>query len=153
MERRSFLAITAGLAIFPAGADSAGPDEVAAIKKRIVDWYKAFGNPRVDRTYYRSFMTDDYFLLEHGELLGVDGDMAMLGSLAPDHERTDNFDFRHVRVDKDHAYAVYFLVSQMKDSLKGARSRRWLESAVLRRESGQWRFAVLHSTRIEKTPA
>lgn len=116
--------------------------------RRLIEWYRAFGNPRVDRDYYRSFMTDDYLLLENGDLLDIEGDMALLGALAQDHVRTDRFDFRYIHVDGDDAYAVYFLESDMNDSKHGPRSRRWLESAIFRRENNQWRAAVLHSTRI-----
>ena len=147
MERRMFLS-AAGLALIPAAARAASPAQAAELKQRIIEWYRAFGNPRVDRTYYRSFMTDDYFLLENGELLDVAGDMAMLSSLPANHVRTDKFDFRHIWVDGDVAYLVYFLESEMNDSKSGPRSKRWLESAVLRRIDGQWRAAVLHSTRI-----
>jgi hypothetical protein len=38
----------------------------------------------------------------------------------------------------------------MQDKKHGARSRAWLESAILRRVDGRWRVAVLHSTRIMK---
>jgi len=148
MERRMFLGVAAGLAMIPAAARAASPVQAAELKQRIIEWYRAFGNPRVDRAYYRSFMTDDYFLLENGELLDVAGDMAMLGALPADHVRTDKFDFRHIWVDGDVAYLVYFLASETNDSKNGPRSRRWLESAVLRRIDGQWRAAVLHSTRI-----
>jgi len=147
VERRMFLS-AAGLALIPAAARAASPAQAAELKQRIIEWYRAFGNPRVDRTYYRSFMTDDYFLLENGELLDVAGDMAMLSSLPANHVRTDKFDFRHIWVDGDVAYLVYFLESEMNDSKSGPRSKRWLESAVLRRIDGQWRAAVLHSTRI-----
>ena len=120
---------------------------------RLIEWYRAFGNPSVDRDYYRSFMTDDYLLLENGELLDLEGDMALLGALPPDHIRTDKFDFRHIRVDGDEAYAVYYLESSMNDSKRGQRDRRWLESAIFRREGGKWRAAVLHSTRISPPSA
>ena len=150
MERRTFLGAVAAMAAAPALAAKPGDAADAnRLKKRLMQWYKAFGNPRVDRAYYRSFMTDDYYLLEHGELLDLGGDVAMLDALAPDHQRSDRFDFRHVRIDGDQAYAVYFLESKMSDSKNGVRNRRWLESAVFRRVRGQWRAAVLHSTRIE----
>lgn len=114
----------------------------------LIQWYRAYGTPGVDRAYYRSFMTDDYLLLENGELLDIAGDMAFLDTLTPDFKRTDRFDFRYINVDGDDAYAVYFLESDMNDSKNGPRSRRWLESAIFRRVGGRWRAALLHSTRI-----
>ncbi|MGI8704751.1 MAG: nuclear transport factor 2 family protein [Sphingomicrobium sp.] len=151
MERRTFLGAAAVLALVPAAAEAAPSSKEAdaeAIIRMLIQWYRAFGNPRTDRDYYRSFLTDDYLLLENGELLDLAGDMALLESLAPDHVRTDRFDFRYIRVDGDDAYAVYFLESDMNDSKNGPRRRRWLESAFLRRVNGRWRAALLHSTRI-----
>lgn len=152
MQRRNFLQIAGGLALAPSAALASEVDQhetdQAAIIRMLVQWYRAFGNPRVDRAYYRSFLTDDYLLLENGELLGIAGDLALLEKLPPDHTRTDRFDFRYINVDGDDAYAVYFLESDMNDSKTGPRSRRWLESAILRREGGRWRAALLHSTRI-----
>lgn len=149
MERRTFIGAAAALTLVPVGARAASATEAESLKARVIEWYRAFGNPRVDRAYYRSFMTDDYLLLEHGELLDVAGDMALLGSLSADHVRTDRFDFRHIWIEGSNAYLVYFLESDTNDSKKGPRSRRWLESAVMRRSGDQWRVAVLHSTRID----
>jgi hypothetical protein len=64
------------------------------------------------------------------------------------HRRTDEFDFRSVRIEDDTAYAVYFLRSEIHDDVTGDRQREWLESAVLRRVDGAWRLALTHSTRI-----
>lgn len=127
------------------------PGEEAAVKRRMADWYRAFSNPRVDRAYYASFMTDDYLLLENGELLDKAGDIAFLDALPADLQRSNRFDYRRVAISGDRADLVYFLESDMVDSANGARHRRWLESATLRREDGEWRCALLHSTRI--TPA
>ena len=151
MERRLFLQLAGSLALVPAAAaaQSVAPGpEREAIMRRLIEWYRAFGNPDVDRDYYRSFMTDDYLLLENGELLDIAGDMALMDKMPADYKRTDRFDFRHIHVDGDDAYAVYFLESDIVDSKEGARHRRWLESAIFRRLDGQWRAALLHSTRI-----
>lgn len=151
MERRTFLMAAGAAAVVPAAAPvmAANSADEAAIKQRIVDWYAAFANPRVDRAYYLSFTTDDYLLLENGELLDKAGDLALLDSTPADQVRTDAFDFRKARADGDTAYVVYFLSSEIKDLKNGQRSRRYLESAVFRRENGKWRVAVLHSTRVQ----
>jgi ketosteroid isomerase-like protein len=64
------------------------------------------------------------------------------------YERSARFDFRQVRVDGGFGYAVYFLESDIDDGKHGPQKKRWLESAIVRRERGAWRVAVLHSTRI-----
>ena len=148
MDRRTLIG-AAALGASSAGASSAATvEDVEAVKARLVEWYRAFANPRVDRAYYASFTTDDYLLCEHGDLLDRKGDLALLDSLPADLVRTDRFDFRRVTVEGDRAHAVYFLEADMSDSKSGQRSRRWLESALMRRRDGQWRCELLHSTRI-----
>jgi ketosteroid isomerase-like protein len=134
------------MALAPAAAAA---DEEAAVKKMIVDWYAAFATDTPEAEY-RKFLTDDYVLLENGELMGIEGDIAMMKNRAPGFQRKDRFDFKSVTVDGDVAYTVYFLESDMDDD-KMKRHRRWLESAVLRRIDGRWRAALLHSTKIVST--
>ena len=128
---------------------SAGVDE-EAVKTMITDWYAAYaaGN---DETHYRTFLADDYVLLENGELVDLDGDVAMLTkNRGPGFQRRDHFDFKSVTVRGDIAYTTYFLESDIDDN-KMKRHRKWLESAVLRRIDGRWRAALLHSTKIVNT--
>jgi len=154
MNRRAFFAATVGAVAAAHGtAGAQAGDDTEAVKQRLIDWYRAFANPRVDRAHYLSFTTDDYLLCENGELLDKAGDLALLDSLPADLVRTDRFDFRRVTVEGDRADLVYFLEAEMNDSTNGARSRRWLESAGMRRAGGEWRCSLLHSTRISPPPA
>lgn len=149
MDRRGFLGASIGAAAWTGAAGSvAAASDQDAVKERLVEWYRAFANPRVDRAHYRSFMTDDYLLCEHGELLDRAGDEKLLDTLPADQKRSDQFDFRRVTVDGDRAWLVYFLEADIEDARNGKRTRRWLESATMKRTDGVWRFALLHSTRI-----
>jgi len=143
-----YTVLFAAAAIFGPRA-SAGADE-EAVKTMIAEWYAAYaaGN---DETHYRTFLADDYLLLEHGELVDLEGDVAMLTkNRGPGFRRKDHFDFKSVTVRGDIAYTVYFLESDLDDN-KTKRHRKWLESAVLRRIDGRWRAALLHSTKIVST--
>lgn len=153
MERREFLAVAGALALASQPAIAATPQDEAATKQLIIDWYKAFANPSVDRTFYRSFMTADYLLLENGVLLDKEGDVAMLDAIPADRVRHDAFDFQRIVVEGDRAWLVYFLKSEMTEPQKGRRSTRYLESALLRREAGTWRVCMLHSTKISPPEA
>ena len=118
-----------------------------AVKKMITDWYAAYAAGK-DEAHYRTFLADDYVLCEHGELVDLEGDVAMLTkNRGPGFQRRDHFDFKSVTVRGDVAYTVYFLESDLDDD-KMKRHRKWLESAVLRRIDGRWRAALLHSTKI-----
>src|SRR5262249_54800969 len=92
--------------------------------------------------------TDDYLLLENGELLDADGDLAVMASPGSGYERTDLFDFRSVKIQGSVAYAVYFLTSDIKDK-QGARLREWLESMILRRLGTAGRSAPVARARMK----
>lgn len=127
------------------GASAEGDEE--AVKTMITDWYAAYaaGN---DEAHYRTFLADDYVLLENGVLMDIEADVAMLTTdREPGFQRKDRFDFKFVTVRGDIAYTVYFLDSDIVDD-KMKRQRRWLESAFLRRVDGKWRAALLHSTKV-----
>ena len=125
-------------------------DDAEAIQHAIKDDYAAYSG--FDEQKYRAMLADDYLLLENGELIDRAGDVASMARPGTGYRRTDEVDFRSVKIDGDFAYAVYFLKSRIHDDIKGTRQREWLESAILRRSEGVWRLALLHSTRIS-TPA
>jgi ketosteroid isomerase-like protein len=151
MRRREF-AMGTGILLGTARAgEAAESDDVAAVKKTIEDVYRIF-YVDLDKRRYRALLADDYLLLEHGELLDIDGDMALMPAPDSGFKRTDTFDFRSVKIQGDLAYAVYYLKAAMTDK-SGPRERQWLESAILRRSGGRWLMALLHSTRITKSGA
>ena len=130
--------------------DAAAASDEDAVKQTITDWYAAYADGK-NEAHYRTFLADDYLLCENGELLDLEGDVAMLTkNRGPGFQRKDRFDFKSVHVRGDIAYVVYFLESDIDDD-QIKRQRRWLESAVLRRIDGRWRAALLHSTKIAGT--
>ncbi len=138
----TFCAIVAILGATPALAS----DEAAAIKAAIEENYAAYSS--FDEARYRSTTTEDFLLLEHGELIDREGDVASMARPGTGFRRTDLFDFGQVKIAGSTAYAVYTLRSEIHDDRRGTRDREWLESAILRREDGQWKMALLHSTRV-----
>ena len=154
MRRRDFVAGTGlllGAVILPgaAGAHEAAADDATSVKRLIEDYYSVFFTI-LDKPRYRSLLTEDYRLLEDGEILDVEGDIAFMPRPEDDYKRIDTFDFRSVKVHGDIAFAVYFLKSAITDKKDGALTARYLESAILRRNDRVWRMALLHSTRISR---
>lgn len=135
------LLLAAGWLAAPARADDA-----AAVKAAIQENYAAYSS--FDEARYRRTTTDDFLLLEHGELIDREGDVANMAKPGTGFRRTDHFDFDSVKVHDDVAWAVYTLESKIHDDRRGTREREWLESAILRREDGRWKVALLHSTRV-----
>ncbi len=121
-------------------------DGAAAVQQAIRDFYAAYSG--FDEQKYRAFMTEDYVLLEHGAIIDREADVAGMAKPGIGFRRTDHLEFHSVTVERDLAYAVYVLRSEIYDDVKAARSREWLESAILRRVKGNWKLALLHSTRV-----
>jgi ketosteroid isomerase-like protein len=150
MKRHELIACAMALVATACVPNGKSSDDAAAVQQAIKDNYAAYSG--FDEQKYRAMLADDYLLLENGELIDREGDVAMMAKTGTGYRRTDEFDFRSVKIDGDFAYAVYFLKSGIHDDIKGTRTREWLESAILRRSEGAWRLALLHSTRIS-TPA
>ena len=150
MIRREFVG-AAGAFIASTSALREPPrDEAATIKRAVEDYYAAYKGG--DKAKYRALLTDDYLLLENGELLDAAGDLAAMAPACSGYQRTDAFEFRLVRVQGTLGYAVYVLRSDIKDQ-QGARHREYLENMILRRSGHRWRTALLHSTRVSKPGA
>jgi ketosteroid isomerase-like protein len=152
MERREFIAGAGLLAAAGYAPSVPAADDEAAVKQVIKDLYSVFYRDR-DKQKYRSLLTEDYLLLEKGEILDAEGDIKMMPGPGSDYRRTDAFEFRAVKFQGDTAYVVYFLKSEIVDTNHVAHNDSWLESVVLRRSAKGWRCALFHSTLIAKPKA
>lgn len=150
MNRSQFLTgagALLGTALFPAAARAATTEESEIIKQIARDYFFTFFNLQ-DKAKFRAMLTDDYLILEHGELLDLAGDLALMPGPADEYKRTDSFDFHQVRIHGDTAWSVYTLRSDITDKKKGPRHREYLESMIMRRTADRWLVALLHSTRL-----
>jgi ketosteroid isomerase-like protein len=151
MRRREFGTALGALVTTSMAAVAAQTDDAAAVRQAIIDNYALYSGTDFEK--YRATLAPDYVLLEHGELMSAADDEKSMKTRPPGFRRADAFDFKSVTIEGTLAYAVYFLTSDIADD-KRQIQRRWLESAILRRDNGRWLLALLHSTRIEKpTPA
>ena len=96
----------------------AGDDE-EAVKQAVKNYYYLYF-VKMDKSEYRSILTEDYLILENGELLDAEGDIALMPEPDSGYERTDTFDFRYVKIEGDFAYTVYFLKSDITDKANGS---------------------------------
>jgi ketosteroid isomerase-like protein len=150
MRRREFIGATAMAIAATLSPGVQADDAMAEFKRIVVDYYKVYYT-ELDRRKYRSMLTDDYVLLENGEIISLEKDISLIPTPQDEYQRKDTFDFRAVKIQKDVAYLVYFLNSDIRDKQDGARHREYLESMILRREAGgTWRVALLHSTKLSK---
>ncbi len=93
----------------------------------------------------RPHITNDFQLLEHGEVWDTD---RLISAVAGDYLRRNYFHLLREEVDNDMAWVSYW--NRATITAEGAlREHFWLESAVLVRERDAWRIRMLHSTRVD----
>ena len=148
MKRRQFIltgtGAIAGALMAPTAARAA---EEESVKQFVRDDYFTF-YVLMDREKYRAMLSDDYLLLEQGEILDIAGDMELMPPPDIDYKRKDAFEFHSVKIHDDTAWAVYTLRSDITDKKNGPRHREFLESMILRRSGTGWLAALLHSTLV-----
>ncbi|HSQ28567.1 MAG TPA: DUF4440 domain-containing protein [Gemmatimonadaceae bacterium] len=147
MNRRAFVAEGSALLGSAMVMPAAAPDDEAAVKRLVAEYYDVFYRGR-DEHKYRTLLTADYLLLEKGQIMDAASDIASMPAPGNSYRRTDAFAFRSVKVHGDMAYAVYFLTSSISEHGDKAREVKWLESLIARRGASGWRVALLHSTRV-----
>ena len=101
-----------------------------------------------DINKHKSFCTEDYLLIENGEIWNMEREAIDYKKKAQRIVlRNDYFDFKYVKVENNTAYAVYGLRSEITESGK-LTTRHWNESTIFRKVDGSWKIALIHSTPI-----
>ena len=129
---------------------AATDDQVSSVKQFVIDWYRIY-HTDLDKSAYRALLTEDYLLLENGEIFDAEKDLSLMPTPDDEYRRNDTFNFHSIKIQGDTACAVYFLKSDIRSKQLGSIQREWLESILLRRgEAKSWQVALLHSTKLVK---
>ena len=134
MKRKEFITRSASLlgsAAVPK-VFAARLEEASELRSKVRDYYHVY-YAELDHVRYRALLTDDYLLLEHGEVLDAAKDISLMPKPEDEYRRTDAFDFRQIKVEGDTAYAVYFLKSEILTRNKSAVTRQRLETIAVPR--------------------
>jgi hypothetical protein len=152
MKRKEFIkaiAMVIGAAATPETLHAV-TDDAAVLKQMVADYYRIYF-VEVDQSKYRALLSDDYQLLEGGDIQDVEKDISFMPKPADEYRRVDTFDFKSLKIHADIAYTVYILKSDIRTKKDGATKLAWLESMIFKRGSGdRWRIALLHSTKMAK---
>ena len=92
-------------------------------------------------------LTPDYYLIEHGEVWDIETELDSIyrKDAGRSITRTDFFTFKTIKVSNGMAYAIWHLKSELKED-GNVKIKVWNESGVFRKEKGQWKIALIHST-------
>jgi len=103
-----------------------------------------------DENRMRNTMTDDFELLEMGEVWDAD---KLVNTVMPYKgmiKRQNFFDLITYKHNGDSVWVSYWNKAQ-KQTSKGAKQDLWLESAVIMKTDTGWKMQMLHSTGITNT--
>jgi len=73
-------------------------DNEEAVKQAIKNYYDLYF-VKMDKIAYRALLTEDYLLLENGEIIDTEGDIAAMPDPDSGYKSTDSFGFRLVKKD------------------------------------------------------
>ena len=109
--------------------------------------YATMGNMNIQA--HLNNLTKDYLLLEHGQIWDAKTEVdSIYKKYANDKStRTDHFAIKALKVSGDMAYGVWYLRSEF-NSGDNKSELSWNESGVFRKERGQWKIALIHSSRL-----
>ncbi|GMQ24031.1 hypothetical protein Aoki45_07130 [Algoriphagus sp. oki45] len=105
-----------------------------------------------DEEKLTSFYTEDFLLLEQGEVWDMDMVRSYLKRAKNNPNpsvRTNRFDYIKTVVEGDRAWIAYHNYATISRGEEVIRELYWLESATAVRTPEGWRLDMLHSTRVE----
>lgn len=143
IKTMKYLLLIFSLLIF-VGAFSQKKNDSTTIIQLLKDDYKTMVNWDIEQ--HKKYCTDDYVLIENGEIWNMEREAANFKKYAAIiRDRKDYFDFRLVRIEGKSAYAVYVLKSDFTVNGKPT-TMQWSESAIFRKVQNVWKIALIHST-------
>jgi ketosteroid isomerase-like protein len=140
------LAAAFGLVVLTAAAQSKPSAEAAPVQQAIRGVFDGFSALSLEEIMRHC--TPDVTILEDGVVWNADSMATNLRRLkGADFKRVNSFNFLQTEVRGNTAWTSYFNQADVQVNGKDYQLR-WLESAVLVKEGGQWKIKILHSTVI-----
>lgn len=136
--------LTNGQSISPADQDQ--------VKQLIIDSFEHIWS-NLDSTKISEYHTDDYLLLEHGEVWNNDtikNYMRRALASGSSSKRENKFEFIKIERYGNAVWVAYKNWATWTANGEVTGEAYWLESAVAIRKKEGWRIKMLHSTRVPK---
>lgn len=125
---------------------SAQNKDSTAIMKLLKDDYVTLVT--LDKAAHTRNVTSDYLLLENGQVWPLQTELDSFYAGKPDKNksRNDFFTVKQFSISGNMAYVVWHLRSEYLTNGKLVKEKVWNESGVFRKENGEWKMALLHSS-------
>ena len=134
----------------PTTVDEISPEQ--AIHQLVIDAFDQVWSA-LDTNSLARLHTDDFLLLEHGEVWTNDSIInyqrrAMVGMLEQGYQRTNRMEFLTTEASCDLAWTAYHNYGTWTVGQDTTGQAHWLESAVAVKTAEGWKLKMLHSTRV-----
>jgi ketosteroid isomerase-like protein len=137
--------------LFPFFALAQSSDEIA-IKALVQNSFDdIFSN--YDHNKLTEYYTEDFLLLEHGEIWTIDTVKNYLQKASQRQDRpirTNSFQFIKTKIKGKRAWVAYHNYATITKNYVVLTELHWLESAELIKTKTGWKMELLHSTRVPK---
>jgi ketosteroid isomerase-like protein len=122
--------------------------ETAAIKAVLTDFFETFTHP--DIKYFDRNCSPDFQLIENGEIWERKEIQAYVDKMTSQpltFERTNQFDFIKVKINKNTAWVNYYNTATIKSLKDGSvKKKEWIESIILEKTKGKWIIQQMHNS-------
>lgn len=126
--------------------------DVRQVEQLIQDSFdEIFSNYNAEKL--TDFYTEDFILLEHGEVWDMAFIRNYLGKAKSNPNpptRTNRFEYIKTILEGDRAWIAYHNYATISRDGQVLRELYWLESATAIRTENGWRLDMLHSTRVDR---
>ena len=148
---RTFFTVTVLLLTLTIGAVAAdAPETATAQKTQVSETIRSMfaALAAEDFAKLRTVIAPDFYAFEAGGRISGDALMDLIKKAhAAGKVYVWTVNEPEVHIDGDTAWVTYVNRGSIKDA-SGTKDVSWLESAVLRKEKGDWRIQFFHSTRV-----
>lgn len=130
-------------------AQTSSTPEQKMVQQTIENLFAALTD--ADTTTMKQFTSNTVRFYEYGEVWTMDTliHKVLQTKSIPGFKRTNKFEFVNTTINKNTAWATYYLQSIFTRNGK-EEPVKWMETVVLINDKGQWKIDVLHSTRLLK---
>jgi len=124
------------------------PEQIT-VQQTIENLFAALTN--ADTMAMKNFTTNTVRFYEYGQVWTMDTLMhkVLQNKSITDFKRTNQFEFVNATINKNTAWATYYLQSIFTRN-GNEELVKWMETVVLIKDKKQWKIDVLHSTRLLK---
>ncbi|WP_338763222.1 DUF4440 domain-containing protein [Bernardetia sp. ABR2-2B] len=152
MTKKIILPIFLFFSVYSLQAQNIKPKEEEAIKQLIQNVFDDVWG-ELDSTKIEKYHTDDFLLLEHGEVWTNDTIKSYIAKARQSEKlpkRTNSFEFIRFVKSKNSIWFAYQNYATLSVDGKVTRELQWLESAVAIKTKQGWKLQMLHSTRVKR---